>query len=202
MIPNEAPAAQAPAAQQPAGPDAGPASDTNGSVTSAVAPAASLRHDARASDSPAPAPRPAVPSSEARGLSRRTVVLTGLAAAVSVPLIAACSSVGYGDPPEPRPSSPGGALPKLGDITVGHAVPATLDGAPIVIARPTDTTVVGFSAVCTHRGCTVNVNGAQLDCPCHGSRFDALTGAVKLGPATESLSPVALSVKGGQVVAG
>ena len=99
----------------------------------------------------------------ASGLSRRTVVRTGLGVAVAVPLIAACSS--DPSPTTTTPAGTGGSLPKLGDITVGQAVAATLNGAPIVVARPTDTTVAGFTAVCTHMQCTVNVNGAELKCP-------------------------------------
>ena len=140
----------------------------------------------------------------ASGLSRRTVVRTGLGVAVAVPLIAACSS--DPGPTTTTPAGTGGAasgsLPKLDDITVGQAVAATLNGAPIVVARPTDTTVAGFTAVCTHMQCTVNVNGAELNCPCHGSQYNALTGAVEHGPATQALGPVPLSVKDGQVVAG
>ncbi|MGZ4650530.1 MAG: QcrA and Rieske domain-containing protein [Kineosporiaceae bacterium] len=46
------------------------------------------------------------------------------------------------------------------------------------MAQPTAGRVVAFSAVCTHQGCRVNPAGPQLDCPCHGSVFDAFTGQV------------------------
>ena len=138
------------------------------------------------------------------GLSRRTVVRTGVGAAVALPLLVACGS--NSTPTTTTPAGTGGGsagdLPALDDITVGQAVAATLNGAPIAIARPTEDTVVGFSAVCTHQQCTANVSGATMVCPCHGSTYDALTGAVTKGPATEPLAPVAVSVSDGKIVAG
>jgi glycine/D-amino acid oxidase-like deaminating enzyme/nitrite reductase/ring-hydroxylating ferredoxin subunit len=48
-----------------------------------------------------------------------------------------------------------------------------------------------FSAVCRHLGCIVNWNSLEKswDCPCHGSRYDAL-GHVTQGPANSDLEPV------------
>jgi Rieske Fe-S protein len=74
------------------------------------------------------------------------------------------------------------------------------NGKPIVVAQPTAGKVVAFSAICTHRGCTVAVAGVQLHCPCHGSRYDALTGAVINGPAPRPLPAVAVEVSGNNVV--
>jgi Rieske Fe-S protein len=91
----------------------------------------------------------------------------------------------------------------LDKIKVGEAVSVRLpDGTPGIVARPTASTVAAFSAICTHMGCTVAPAGSELDCPCHGSVFDALTGAVKQGPAARPLPAVAVHLAGGEVVTG
>jgi Rieske Fe-S protein len=88
-------------------------------------------------------------------------------------------------------------------VPVGGAVAAKdAAGRPIIVAQPSAGKAVAFSAICTHMGCTVAVKGADLDCPCHGSKYNALTGAVIHGPAPRPLPPVAVEVKSGNVVAG
>lgn len=148
----------------------------------------------------------------ARTCPRRPLVLgaVGLAAAA---LVSACG--GASDTTSPAStegssgsssaSSAGGAAPAvlvaLADVPVGGAVSAeSPEGDPIIIAQPTAGQVVGFSAVCTHAGCTVAPAGAELDCPCHGSVFDAATGQNTAGPAPSPLAAYAVAVSGTDVV--
>lgn len=101
----------------------------------------------------------------------------------------------------PAGSSGGATLAKLSDVPVGGAVSASdANGKPIIVSQPTAGKAVAFSAVCTHKQCTVKPAGKELHCPCHGSKFDALTGAVINGPAGSPLPPVSVTVKDGQVV--
>jgi glycine/D-amino acid oxidase-like deaminating enzyme/nitrite reductase/ring-hydroxylating ferredoxin subunit len=61
----------------------------------------------------------------------------------------------------------------------------------IAIYRDNQGEVHLMSATCTHLGCLVRWNPADRtwDCPCHGSRYDAL-GHVLNGPAVADLAPV------------
>jgi Rieske Fe-S protein len=94
-----------------------------------------------------------------------------------------------------------GTLVALADVPVGGAVAVTTPaGDPVIVSQPTAGTAVAFSAVCTHQGCLVAPRGADLICPCHGSVFDAKTGAVLQSPATRPLPSVPVTVQNGEVV--
>ncbi|MDT7539862.1 MAG: hypothetical protein QOI82_3447 [Actinomycetota bacterium] len=73
-------------------------------------------------------------------------------------------------------------------------------GPKILLARPTATTVVAFSSVCTHQQCTVEPDGKRFACPCHGSTYDAFTGKNIGGPAPSPLHPFAVKISGADVV--
>jgi Rieske Fe-S protein len=92
----------------------------------------------------------------------------------------------------------GALLAPVDGVPVGGGL--ILDNPAIVLTRTSGNDVHAFSAVCTHQGCTVNkVAGGTIDCPCHGSRFDAATGAVVRGPAARPLPAVTVTVRGGNV---
>jgi nitrite reductase/ring-hydroxylating ferredoxin subunit len=129
-------------------------------------------------------------------VSRRTVLVVA-AAGTTAAVVAACTSGGTGSAVHSTAS-----LPKLADIPVGQAVSATIDGKPAIIARPSDSTVTAFSAICTHQHCTVAPAGTELHCPCHGSVYQATTGEVIHGPAPRALDKIAVHLVNGQVVAG
>ncbi|WP_409181843.1 Rieske (2Fe-2S) protein [Amycolatopsis sp. VS8301801F10] len=128
--------------------------------------------------------------------SRRSALVSGAAAAVA---LTACGSGGGSGQAPPKA---GGKVLALAEVPVGQAKSAkTPDGQEVLVAQPEQGTVVCFSAVCTHQGCTVDPpRNGQASCPCHGSVFDALTGEVKKGPASQPLSKVAVKIENGDVV--
>jgi Rieske Fe-S protein len=91
-------------------------------------------------------------------------------------------------------ASTGRRLAALDDVPSGGGL--VVGNAKVVLVRGADDTVQGFSAVCTHQGCTVSgVQDGQIVCPCHGSAFSARTGAVTSGPATRPLAKVPVEVR-------
>lgn len=87
-----------------------------------------------------------------------------------------------------------GPLAQLSDVPPDGGV--VLSDAGIVLTRDSGDGIQGFSAVCTHQGCLVSsVAQGQINCPCHGSSFDARTGEPVAGPARTKLPPVAVTVR-------
>jgi thiosulfate dehydrogenase [quinone] large subunit len=90
------------------------------------------------------------------------------------------------------PPLPAGAV-KLGPASALRPDAAAVyrdpgDGSPDIVVRHRDGSLAAFSAVCTHAGCQVEYGSGVLLCPCHGSEFDASTGAVLQGPAVTPLA--------------
>lgn len=137
----------------------------------------------------------------------RRQVLFAAAVAGGAGALAACSS-SAAKPSAATSSAPaaagGGsaqAVAKLADVAVGKTISVKLpDGKPGVLTRTGAKEVVCFSAICTHQGCTVAPAGGELQCPCHGSVFDARTGKPKSGPAPSPLPAVQVKVEGADVV--
>ena len=78
----------------------------------------------------------------------------------------------------------------VADLAPGEAA-ILVEGTERVAVHSDEAGVVhAVSPVCTHMGCTVTWNTAELtwDCPCHGSRFNC-DGEVIQGPAVKDLEP-------------
>lgn len=76
-----------------------------------------------------------------------------------------------------------------------------VDGKRIVLAR-TDSRYVAFADRCSHRGASL-ADGVLIcgtvQCPWHGSQFDATTGAVKSGPAKDPIEVFKVREEDGRV---
>ena len=151
-------------------------------------------------------------------LQRRTVMKAGGAAAAGA-LLAGCviqqppaaappppaTEPATQPPPasatkKPAPKKPAGppALVKLDDVPVGGGV--VLGDQKVVVTRDQAGKASAFSAVCTHQGCLVaSVAAGTIDCPCHGSKFDAGTGEPVAGPAQSPLPRVEIQQRDGAV---
>ncbi len=92
---------------------------------------------------------------------------------------------------------PGTAIGPADDVSVGQAAsfrdPAT--GDPSIVIQPSPGKFLAFDAVCPHAGCTVGYDPTAkvIICPCHGSQFNAGTGAVEVGPAATGLMKITIA---------
>jgi len=93
----------------------------------------------------------------------------------------------------------GTVLGQASDIPVGGAI---YTAAKVVVTQPASGQYYkAFSAVCTHVGCIVNkVTNGTIGCPCHGSEFKIINGAVVTGPAPSPLPAKQIKIVDGQVI--
>jgi Rieske Fe-S protein len=154
------------------------------------------------------------------GTPRRRVLVLGAAGVVSA--ATGCAVYGDDDPPEAgdgETSDEGdGDAEGDGDIEGGNGevVASTSDvevggglilaDREVVITQPAEGEFKGFSAICTHQGCTVGeVSDGTINCPCHGSRFSIEDGSIVqaasgLTPDSQDPLPeVTLSVDGDNI---
>jgi len=83
-----------------------------------------------------------------------------------------------------------GDVKSLDEIAKGQGAVLRSGLTKVAFYRDEAGTLHSISAVCVHLGCIVTWNSAEKtwDCPCHGSRYDALGGVIN-GPANRDLPP-------------
>lgn len=77
---------------------------------------------------------------------------------------------------------------KVHHLEKGSGIVVDYEGTKYALSKLDNGEVKVCSAICTHLGCVVHWNNAELswDCPCHGSRFNQ-SGEVIEGPALKAL---------------
>ena len=80
---------------------------------------------------------------------------------------------------------------EIDELEPGQGAVVNLAGQSVAVYRDDSGAVHRLSPKCTHMGCTVgwNPDDRTWDCPCHGSRYEAL-GRVFQGPARDDLPPI------------
>ncbi len=133
----------------------------------------------------------------------RSVAAVGVAGFGSAG-IAACGGggAGGGGGGQGLPQSlQGEAIAQASEIPVGGG--KVFKDRKVVVTQPSRGSFQAFSAVCTHRGCTVaTVEDNLIKCFCHGSRYGLQNAEVKAGPAPKPLPEYPVRVANGQVVLG
>lgn len=133
-----------------------------------------------------------------RGAAGGAVVLVGGVAA-------ACGGPGGSGPSGGSGSPPRTWTVGVPSVPTGGAIVLDYRGpTPVWVTSPAAGRFVALSGVCTHASCPVQFDGStkELACPCHGSRFDAFTGAVLEGPAGSPLPKVPLRRSGDELIVG
>jgi Rieske Fe-S protein len=152
-----------------------------------------------------------------RRISRKKLLRVGAvisAGAVGAAVLAGCRDGGSAPAPTiieentgrvPEATTRQADIADVSDVAPNSAVSYTNagNGLPEVLVRLPDGRFVGYSAVCSHQGCTVAYRSQirKLVCPCHGGVYDpAQGGAVVSGPPPLPLAKVKLEVRNGKVL--
>lgn len=107
----------------------------------------------------------------------------------------------WNEQPLPPATEPLVEAPAADELAVDQMKLLRIGSRRIVVAR-TERGFVAFDDRCTHKGGPLS-DGALVcgivQCPWHGSQFDAATGAVKQGPAAERITTYEVIEKEGKV---
>jgi nitrite reductase/ring-hydroxylating ferredoxin subunit len=83
----------------------------------------------------------------------------------------------------------------------GRPARVVVDDTPVLLLRDGER-IYAIHDRCSHRGCSLSegsVEGSEIVCSCHGSRFDLRDGAVRGGPATSAQPSFQVRVEDGRI---
>lgn len=90
---------------------------------------------------------------------------------------------------------------RVGDVKPGQVIQVEVDEEPVAVAN-VDGEIRAFSDVCTHEYVMLSegwLEGDEIECPQHGSRFDTRTGEVSGPPATQPLPIYEVKLEDSQI---
>ncbi len=90
------------------------------------------------------------------------------------------------------------------EIAPGEMKLVDVGNEQIVLANLGDQ-IVAFNNACPHAECDLAyglLEGDELECDCHGSRFNVRSGALLEGPALEPLTQYAVRLEGDDLLVG
>ncbi|MSQ41110.1 MAG: Rieske (2Fe-2S) protein [Dehalococcoidia bacterium] len=93
---------------------------------------------------------------------------------------------------------------KKADVTPGKMKLVDAGNEQIVLAN-VGIAIVAFNNVCPHAECDLAfgaLEGEELECDCHGSRFNISTGEVLSGPSLEPLTRYAIRLERDDILVG
>lgn len=85
------------------------------------------------------------------------------------------------------------------DVKPGSIKRIEIDGVPLCVARLDTGELYAISDICSHEEIELSdgdLQGYEVECPAHGSRFDVRTGDVNGLPAEEPVKAYPVSVDG------
>lgn len=89
------------------------------------------------------------------------------------------------------------------DVADGQMLAFDIEGTTVTVANASGR-FYAFDDTCTLPGCSLadgELDGTTVTCPCHGSQFDATSGAVLRGPAERPVRSHAVKVEGEDLLA-
>jgi 3-phenylpropionate/trans-cinnamate dioxygenase ferredoxin subunit len=90
----------------------------------------------------------------------------------------------------------------VNELADGEAKRIDIDGRPIVLVKDKGK-FYAIEEACPHAGCSLadfsQVSEGEVECTCHGSKFNLKTGQVTNPPATEPLKTYPVLIEGGDV---
>lgn len=100
--------------------------------------------------------------------------------------------------PGPSDWTPAADASQLGE---GRPLRAVVGDTPVLLVREGDL-IFAIHDRCSHRGCSLSdgeLDGSEIVCACHGSRFDLRDGSLRGGPATAAQPAFQVRVQDGRV---